>query len=175
MRIRLATYETRHTQPIFEAVRESISEVSPWMPWCHPDYGLPDAEAWVKFASEAFESRATFEFVIESLDGRVLGCGGLNQLDSLNQRCNLGYWVRSSETRRGVATATTRALADWAFRETELVRLELLISAENSASMRVAEKAGAKKEGTLRSRLLLNGRFHDAVLYSIVRGDTQPA
>ncbi|WP_371300395.1 GNAT family N-acetyltransferase [Nitrosomonas sp.] len=175
MQVRLATHEARHAQPIYEAVRESISEVSPWMPWCHAEYGLSDAEAWVQAASEAFQDRTSFEFVIESSDSRVLGCGGLNQIDSLNHRCNLGYWVRTSETRRGVATSAVRALAAWAFRETELVRLELTIANENGGSRRVAEKAGARQEGSLRSRLFLRGRHHDAALYSIVRGDTHVA
>ena len=170
VQIRLVPYETRHIHPVFEAVRESIAEVSPWMPWCHPEYGLADSEAWVKTSIEAFQSKATFECVIESLDARVLGCAGLNEIDSVNQRCNLGYWVRTSETRRGVATRAVRAIADWAFRETELVRLEILISAENNPSRRVAEKSGAHQEAVLRSRLLIHGRFHEAALYSIVRG-----
>ena len=81
--------------------------------------------------------------------------------DQLNKRANLGYWVRSSVARRGVATAEVALPRKWAFRHTDLVRLVLVIAAGNLASQRVAEKAGAECEGTLRQRLWLYGTAHD--------------
>lgn len=33
----------------------------------------------------------------------------------------------------------------------------------------VAAKAGTEREGVLRSRLLVHGKFHDAVVFSLVR------
>jgi ribosomal-protein-serine acetyltransferase len=49
--------------------------------------------------------------------------------------------------------------------------LEIVVSTVNIASLRVAEKAGAVREGTLQSRLLLHGVTHDAVVFSFVRKD----
>jgi RimJ/RimL family protein N-acetyltransferase len=42
---------------------------------------------------------------------------------------------------------------------------------ENMASIRVAEKAGAKKEGELRRRITVRDRMYDAVLFSLVPED----
>ncbi len=81
----------------------------------------------------------------------------------------LRYWVRSSATRAGVATAAVHALRDWAFLTTDLIRLEIVVAIGNLASLRVAEKSGATREGIQRSRLLLHGRAHDAVMYSLTR------
>src|SRR5262249_18704500 len=94
---------------------------------------------------------------------------GLNQLDGLNRRANLGYWVRSTATRRGVATAAVRALRDWAFESTDLMRLEILVARENVASHHVAERVGAIREGVLRRRLLLHGHLPDAPMFSVTR------
>jgi RimJ/RimL family protein N-acetyltransferase len=88
-----------------------------------------------------------------------------------NRLANLGYWVRSSQTRRGIATRATRLLADWAFQNTELHRLEILVAVRNHPSLRVAAKAGAVWEGVLPARLRLGDEMHDAVLFSIVRPD----
>ncbi len=41
----------------------------------------------------------------------------------------------------------------------------------NSASRRVAEKAGAVFEGVQRNRLLVAGRPRDACMYSLIPGD----
>jgi ribosomal-protein-serine acetyltransferase len=72
-------------------------------------------------------------------------------------------------TRHGVATAAVRALRDWAFERTDLIRLEIVIAVGNFASHRVAKKAGAVREGTLQRRLVLHGTVHDATMFSFTR------
>jgi RimJ/RimL family protein N-acetyltransferase len=127
------------------------------------------ARCWIELQVSAFEASKAFEFVILAPDGRFLGGCGLNQIDEVNHRANLGYWVRSSATGHGVATTAIRQLVQWAFNNTALVRLEVVVSTENAASLRVAEKSGAMSEGVLKKRLLLHGMWHDAVMLSFVR------
>lgn len=86
---------------------------------------------------------------------------------------NLGYWVRTSRTRSGVASAATRLIARFGFLSLGLQRLEIVVAVGNQASERVAEKAGATREGVLRKRLLIHGQPHDAVLYSLVAEDLE--
>jgi hypothetical protein len=31
---------------LWHAARESVSGIMPWMPWCHADYSLEEAQAW---------------------------------------------------------------------------------------------------------------------------------
>jgi RimJ/RimL family protein N-acetyltransferase len=154
---------------LHEAAASSVAEAYPFMPWCHPGLTLEEMRTWVEAQVQSFAAHKTFEFVILS-DGRlVLGVCGLSQLDDANRRANLGYWVRSSAAGRGAATAAVRQLVRWAFENTELIRLEVLVSTRNAPSLRVAEKCGAAREGILRKRLLLHGVSHDAVLFAFVR------
>lgn len=162
-------YSIADAQSMYDAVRESLADLMLWMPWCHPDYSLDEARSWLDLQVEAFRQRLAFEFAIVSHEGRFLGGCGLNQIDVPNRRSNLGYWVRSTATRRGAATAAVELLRRWAFECTDLVRLEIVIAAGNVASQRVAEKAGAVREGTLHSRLILHDARHDAVGFSFVR------
>jgi RimJ/RimL family protein N-acetyltransferase len=155
---------------LFESVRESMDELIRWMPWCHPDYALSEARDWVGRQIAAFESREEFNFAIIT-GGQIAGVCGINAINRENRLANLGYWVRSSQTRRGIATQATRLLADWAFQNTEINRLEILVAIRNHPSLRVAAKAGAVWEGVLRGRLQHRGEMHDAVLFSIVRPD----
>jgi ribosomal-protein-serine acetyltransferase len=94
----------------------------------------------------------------------------VNHIDKANRMANLGYWVRTSATGCGVAPSAARLLADWAFRETDLVRLEIVCAVGNVRSQRVAERVGAVREGVLRQRLAIPGGHSDAVMYSLVRG-----
>jgi ribosomal-protein-serine acetyltransferase len=102
-------------------------------------------------------------------DGSFLGSCGVNQIDPVKHCGNLGYWVRTSATGRGVATAAIQQVVRWIFENTDLDKLEVVISTRNAASIRAAEKAGATCDGVLRGRLWLHGTAHDAVIFSFVR------
>ena len=169
MEVSIRPYRLDDVDRLFEAARESIAEVYPWLPWCHPDYKIEEAREWIAAQVEAFEQRSAFEFVIESPEQRFLGGCGVNLINSMHLCANLGDWVRSSAAGRGVASTAAGLLAQWAFAHTDLERLEILTVVENVRSQRVAEKAGAQREGVARSRLRLHDRSHDAVVYSILR------
>jgi ribosomal-protein-serine acetyltransferase len=171
--ISIRPYRTADAGAIYEAARESIAEVGPWMPWCYPRYSIDDARSYLEQQTAAFERRSAFEFAIIASDGSYCGGCGLNRIDIPDRRANLAYWVRSSRTRRGMATAAVRLIHEWAFRHTDLVRLEVVVATSNTASCLVAEKAGAHREGVLRSRVVLDGRAHDAVMFSFTRSVPQ--
>ncbi|HUK13504.1 MAG TPA: GNAT family N-acetyltransferase [Thermoanaerobaculaceae bacterium] len=154
---------------VAEAVGESLAELGQWMPWAHPAYAIPDALEWITAQAAGRADGSAFEFLVCDARGGLLGACGINCINKGNRFANLGYWVRTSATRRGVAVGAVALVAAWSFEHTDLVRLEIVAAVGNLASRRVAEKAGALREGTLRSRLSIHGRPHDAVIYSLIR------
>jgi RimJ/RimL family protein N-acetyltransferase len=72
---------------------------------------------------------------------------------------------------RGVASEALRRLTAWAFAELGMLRLELLISAENTASKRVAERCGYVREGVLRSRHVKQDLREDTEIWSRLATD----
>ena len=162
-------YRSDDAGPLLEAVHESVAQVGHWLPWCHAGYSLADAQGWIARCAQNWQDRSEYNFVIVDDTGRLLGGCGLNQLRPEHQLANLGYWVRSSATGRGVATAAIRELANFAFRETNLMRLELVVATGNAASRRVAGKVGALDEGIAHDRLFVHDQAHDAVVYVLLR------
>jgi RimJ/RimL family protein N-acetyltransferase len=170
MAISIRPYTLSDAPALFDAARESVGEAHLWLPWCHREYRREDAESWIRKQIGAFQQRTGFAFMIEDDQcGRFLGGCGISQISELHRLANVGYWVRTSAAGQGVATGAVRLLADWAFANTNLERLEIVVAVGNGRSERVAEKAGASREGTMRSRLYIHDRPHDAVMYSIVR------
>ena len=167
--IRIRPYSVADAQVVWEAAMESSAALLPWMAWFHTGYHLRETRSWLEMQVAAFRLGTSYEFAIVSDDARYLGGCGINQIDPLNRRANLGYWVRTSEAGRGVATAAAQLATAWTFKHTDLVRLEIVAAVENVASQRVAERAGAQREGVLRSRLFVRGRFQDAVVFSLVK------
>ena len=173
-RVFLRPYRPGDETEVFAAIRESVEELSRWMPWCHPGYSIEEARAWIEHCGVAGARRSEFHFVIEDESGAFLGTCGLNQMRVEHRMANLGYWVRTSAAGRGVATRAVTSLADFAFRETDLVRLEIVVALDNLRSMRVAEKSGAIREGIAHQRLRIHDRSEDAVVYAILRPSGLP-
>jgi ribosomal-protein-serine acetyltransferase len=157
---------------LYEAVRESIAEVSPWLSWCHQDYSIEESREFISSRARAAASEEWYSFGIFAEDtGRFLGGVGLNFINRVHRLGNLGYWVRTSAAGRGVATKAARLMARFAFEQADLRRVEILAAVPNLASQRVAEKAGAVREGVLRNRLLIGDKSQDAVLFSLIPED----
>ena len=160
-------------QPLFEAVRESIAEVSPWLGWCHENYSIEETREFLRWRAEKFQGDEWYSFgVFDRRNGeRFLGGVGLNFINRVHQFGNLGYWVRTSAAGKGVASKASRLVARFGFEELGLHRIEILAAVSNIASQRVAEKIGAVREAVLRKRLLIGGAPHDAVMFSLVQED----
>jgi ribosomal-protein-serine acetyltransferase len=171
-RVSIRPFRLEDVPALFAAVRESVNELSVWMPWCHAAYSMEESAAFVRTRGEEWEKGDEFSFVIGDGDsGTLLGGVGLNFRNRMHNFANLGYWVRSRFVGRGVATAAVRLAAQFAFKEIGLQRVEIVAAVGNLASQRVAGKAGAQREGILRRRLLLRGQSLDAVMFSLVPAD----
>lgn len=165
--IQIRRYRPEDVDALYEAVIESKAELTRWSWWCHDNYARQDALTWVEGRPSAWERNEEWSFLIVDARGQLLGSCGIHRLDLRGGTGELGYWVRTSATRQGVATEATRQLCRWAFEDQKLQRIEILASVENTASQRVAERAGGIREGILRQRINLHGRRHDCVLFAI--------
>lgn len=161
-------------EALFEAAHESIPEVSPWLPWCHENYTIEETRAFLASRVGSGNSEEAYSFGIFNQSGeRFLGGVGLNFFNRVHQMANLGYWVRTGETGKGVASRATRLVARYGFGELGLQRIEIIAAVGNVASQRVAEKAGAVRECVARKRLLINGERLDAVVFSLLPEDLE--
>jgi RimJ/RimL family protein N-acetyltransferase len=104
--------------------------------------------------------------------GRVVGRIALRDIDLAGAQGECTYWVLPDARGRGLAARAARALCRWAFRDVGFHRVTLAHSVANTASCRVAEKAGFAIEGTMRGYQRLADGWHDVHLHSRVCDDT---
>jgi RimJ/RimL family protein N-acetyltransferase len=112
-----------------------------------------------------------FAVVEPSDDDVVLGGGSLYDIDLEQGRASVGYWLAPEARGRGVVTHAVRLIAQWAFAELGLARLELTCGPDNHASQRVAELCGFTREGVLRSHTPFKGVRRDTVMFSLLPGE----
>lgn len=159
------------TNEFHAAIAESLPDLIPWLSY-QETHTIRDTRKELKQCRERWEANDSYSFAItDSIDGKIIGFCKLNRIDTYNRVANLGYWVRSSYTRKGIAPAATVLLAKWALDTCGFHRIELSIAQRNERSLRVAEKAGAYCEGVLRNKFTLNNESHDVVSFSFIPGD----
>jgi len=140
-------------------------EIARWMPLIPWPYTREDARAFV--SGEL--GLGPHGFAVD-LAGEVVGSIGLR----VDHRGNgeIGYWCAAESRGRGVATRAVRVVCRYAFEELGIGRLEIVVDPDNIASRRVADKAGFREEGILRSHLTQrDGARRDSVLYSLLPAD----
>jgi len=171
-RLILRRYQAEDAPVLCDAALESREQLYPFMEWCHPDYKLEDSQEWITLTYAKWQKKEWYDFSIwHPESNRFLGGCGLNTIRTDQRTANLGYWVRTSETNKGIATHAARLLAAFAFEHLDLLRVEFVMAEDNLASKMVAEKAGAILEGKLRNRLILHQVPTDAYLYSLIPDD----
>jgi ribosomal-protein-serine acetyltransferase len=166
----LRPFEDRDAPAFAAAVRESMGTVGRWMSWSHADYTEREALTWFSITHQERATGASDEFgIFETDSGEFVGGVGLNLINRAHRFCNLGYWMRESKQRQGIAARCVTLLKDYAFREVGMQRVEIVVAVGNEASNGVALKAGALFECVARNRLMLGDRSLAASVFSLVR------
>jgi ribosomal-protein-alanine N-acetyltransferase len=114
---------------------------------------------------------ARFRYVI--LDGdEIVGMISMsNVVRGPFQSANLGYWVAERHNGRGVGTRAVSLVAEAAFREHGLHRLEAGTLLDNVASQRVLRKNGFQEIGIAPRYLFIAGDWRDHLLFQRLSDD----
>lgn len=150
------------------AVIESLPHLRPWLGWVSPPPSVQASEEACRRAYARFllnEDLMAFFILRES--GSLVGGSGLHNANWSLRQFEIGYWGRAGYLGSGLITEGVAALAQHALVSLEASRVFLSTDARNSASRRLAERAGFELEGCLRNeRLDLRGELRDTCVYS---------
>jgi ribosomal-protein-alanine N-acetyltransferase len=150
-------------------------EIARWTRVPSP-YTEEDARAWIEQTVRDWDvRRGEAAFAVEdAAGGRVLAAIGLRLLhEDYGLRGSTGYWVAAEARGLGVATGALRLVSRWGIRDLGLPRVELVTDPDNVASQRVAEKAGFRREGVLRSYLQMPHGRRDCVIFSLLADELE--
>jgi len=113
-------------------------------------------------------------FIFSAASGALVGGLTLcNVRRGVTQACTLGYWIGAPHAQKGYMTAAVRAVIPFVFDSLELHRLEAACLPTNTASIKLLEKTGFKREGLARRYLRINGVWQDHLLYALLDTDTR--
>lgn len=169
-RLTLQRFTRRDAPTLDDAIRASLPDLNQWLPWARLDYTPSDTAAFIRESLQAWKEERAWDYSIRNKDDprRHLGNISFWTVSKLGKIAEVGYWVRSDETSRGVCTEAVGLLLDEAFNSLGYHKVVLRIAVGNDASDRVAEKLGFTREGILREELLIRGNWVDHTLWSLL-------
>ena len=177
-RLVLRCWEPSDAPLLKDALDSSLDHLRPFMDWAHAEPEPVEAKAErLRTFRALFDTGVEFVMgIFDREEDQVLGGTGLHPRVGPGG-LEIGYWVRASATRQGLATEVSAALTRVGFEVCEADRIEIRIEPRNEASMGVPRKLGFVEEATLRRRLHghRGGPLRDVTIFTLFREDFDPA
>jgi len=142
-------------------------EIARWIHQIPSPYVVRDAREYVLSTQAAWTNGSGAFFAFEErAGGGIAGSIAVHVLDRDLANLEVGYWTAAAARGRGLTTHALKLISSWALGRAGAERLQLRADVLNLASLRVAEKAGFRREGTLRASGF-NARENRRVDYAV--------
>lgn len=173
-RLIIRCYEPADAPLLKDAIDSSVDHMREFSVWLEDEPpSLDEQIAVVKRFRVAFDSAEAFVYGIFDRDEREqLGGTGLHPRVGPGG-LEIGYFVRASAARRGIATEAAAVLTRVGFDVCEADRIEIRIDPNNTRSFGIPRKLGFPVEATLRRRLPARAGqpLRDVVVHTLFRED----
>lgn len=136
----------------------------------HP-YSEQDARKFIADTRERSAKGISCNFAITGRsDGALIGSIGL-EFEQAHHRAELGYWIGVPHWGQGYATEAARAVLRYGFGTLGLVRICAHHLDFNTASARVLQNIGMKREGRLRQHIAKWEHQYDVEVYGALHDE----
>lgn len=154
------------------AIRESLDELRSWMPWAQQMPTIEESEENVRWARLKFMERKDLRLHLFSKEtGGFIGGSGLHRIDWESRKFEIGYWIRTSQSGKGLMTEAVQRITHFAIESLLANRIEIRCDSMNARSARLAERLGFTLEGILRNEKLdESGALRSSMVFAKVRG-----
>jgi RimJ/RimL family protein N-acetyltransferase len=138
----LRRYTGDELTALCEAVESSLDHLRPWMPWASIEPLEEGLAEFIRRSVQEFDGGENFSYAIwDAHRPQLVGGTGLHPRLGPGV-LEIGYWVRLSWTRRGVASAAASALTDAAFSLAGIEAVHIHCDEANAASASVPRRLG---------------------------------
>ena len=145
--LHLRRYTLANVEELQEAIKSSYAEIHQWMPWCVDPVRIEEQREFVERADRNWASSTAFNFGIFDADGTLIGAASL--MDRIGPGgLEIGYWLRTTATGRGVMTRAVARLTELGLGLPGIERIEIHCDVANVRSAGVPERLGFRLDRT---------------------------
>ena len=138
-----------------------------------PDpFNISDAQKYIqeKIRESNKDIRESYELGIE-YNGEVIGMINLYQIDRVNKKAKVGYWIGKDYRRKGFVSEALKLIIDFAFSKENLNKISAKVITTNIESNNLLEKYGFKKAGELKQDQIINGESKDCFVWELLKDE----
>lgn len=139
--------------------------------WCR-QWGLINDREQAQWFASMSDDKSMAMYALACGD-KIIGACGLTSICWINRRAEFSLYVDPDKRRKGYARAGLTLLLYHGFNDMNLNRIWGETFDGNPAA-RLFESLGFVKEGTRKEFYFKDGKYIDAHLYSVSRGDLKP-
>lgn len=166
----LKEIELSDAEDIFKLIDSDRENLRIWLSFVDSTKEIEDTKDFIR--SILFLPGDIRDFVAVIIyNGQKIGLIGFKLTDFVNKKTEIGYWISKEFENKGIVTKSVVKMIDYAFNNLELNRIQIKCGIGNEKSSKIPKKLNFKFEGIERSAELLNGKFIDAEVYSILKDE----
>ena len=154
----------------FDTIIENKDFLQEWLEWpkfYHEEKNVID---YVSSIIDRFNNDEEYVYDIYYND-EFTGCIGLQNISKMDNRCEIGYWLSKKYNGKGIMTSAVKAILEYAFNELNFHKVSILCAPLNHKSNAIIKRCGLELEAVLRENELLNGKYIDSNLYSVLKDE----
>lgn len=157
-----------HIEIIFNAINQNRQFLRKWLPFVDFTHKAVDTERFVKSLLDKYSVSRDEVYVIW-YKHEFAGLIGFKDIDRINDKIEIGYWLIERMTGKGIATAATRKMINLAFRNMEMNRVQIRCGVGNTKSSAIPRRLGFSFEGVERSGERHNRTYIDLEVFSLLK------
>lgn len=168
--IELQLFQLHHSEELFNLIDQNRLHLRQWLAWVDSMDSPLQYHSIIPIWLKQFADNNGFNLGVR-YKGRLVGNIGLHQIDWRNQQTTIGYYLAEGYQGKGIMTRSVQAILNYAFFDLHLHRVEIRCGAYNDKSRAIPERLGFTQEGIIRDGEKLYGRFHDLIVYGMLKRD----
>jgi len=157
---------------VFELIDRNRKHLRVWLPFIDTTYSVNNTHSFIEGLQKPYCRELVFTICY---DDAITGLVGFKDIDSANNRLEIGYWISKQDEGKGIITESCRTLIDKAFMKMHINRVQIKCGIGNERSRNVPKRLGFKFEGIERSGEKHKNGFIDLEVYSLLKSDWENA
>lgn len=157
-------------ETIFNAIDQNRSHLGVWLPFVDLTKEVRYTETFIQTVVSNREVTGNEVYTIW-FKGKFAGLIDFHNTDKVNEKTEIGYWLISTMTGRGIIHQSCGVLIGLAFEKNGMNRITIRCAIGNSPSEKVARSLGFSFEGIERSGERHHDLFFDLKVFSLLKRD----
>lgn len=168
--LHLEKVKLSHAGLIFDTIEENRPYLRRWLPFVDQTRKPEDSRKYVQMLLSEQERSRNEVFTIW-YKGDFAGLAGFKDMDFINHKTEIGYWLAEKMQGRGIMSKTVWKMIDYGFRNLNFNRIQIKVATGNAKSAAIPSRLGLVFEGTERNGEYHTDRYFDLQVFSILKAE----